>query len=168
MTLSIRRAGPFAVAAFLVFGASLRAQSVSDAGKPRLHVLPALGLHVGTPQKASVALGVVLGEDWQENGHDHSRSVALFAEPGLSAGRVSLAYVRHGHGGFGSGFGVAATVLRTWNDPWTVKSNMSFVGLEALIWPVVFVGPRIGVFHSVSGSPTPNRWFVGVDFGFGL
>ena len=134
----------------------------------RAHVLPALGLHVGTPQKASLALGVVLGEDWQENGRDHSRNVALFAEPGLSAGRASLAYVRHGYGSFGSGFGIAATLLRTWKDPWTVSSNMSFVGLEALVWPVVFVGPRIGVFHSVSGTPTPNRWFVGVDFGFGV
>src|SRR4051812_49100740 len=75
---------------------------------PRAHIFPALGLHVGSPQKASAALGVVLGEDWQKNGRDHSRNVALFAEPGLGAGRASLAYVDHGYGGGGARVGPPA------------------------------------------------------------
>src|SRR5262245_17748159 len=90
---------------------------------PRTHVFPALGVHVGTPQKASVALGVVLGEDWQKDGRDHARNVALFAEPGFGAGRASLAYVDHGYGRFGSGFGRAASVSRTWKDRWTVSQT---------------------------------------------
>src|SRR4051812_7065067 len=84
----------------------------------RSHILPALGVHAGTPQKISAALGLVLGEDWQQNGRDHSRNIALFAEPGLGAGRLSLAFVDHGYGSFGSGFGIAATGLRTWKEPW--------------------------------------------------
>jgi hypothetical protein len=135
---------------------------------PRSHVVPAFGIHVGAPAKASVAVGVVLGEDWQKNGRDHSRNVALFAEPGLGAGRASLAYVNHGFGSFGSGYGIAATVLRSWKDPWGVKANVTYVGAEALVWPIVFVGPRVGLFHAVSGPETNRKWFLSLDFGFGL
>src|SRR4051794_34017331 len=95
---------------------------------PRVHLLPALGIHVGIPQKASAAVGVVVREDWQRNARDHSRSLALFVEPGISAGRASLAYVDHGFGSFGSGFGVAATALRTWKQPWQVEPNMTYAG----------------------------------------
>jgi hypothetical protein len=135
---------------------------------PRGHIWPALGVHVGTPQKASAALGVVIGEVWQKEGHEHSRNLALFAEPGISAGRASLAYLDHGYGSFGSGFGVAATVLRTWKDPWTTKSNLTYVGGDVLLWPIVFMGPRIGVFRRVAGDPTSKKWFFSVDIGIGL
>ncbi len=136
---------------------------------PQSHILPGGGLHFGTPQKASIALGVVLGEDWQKNGRDHSRNVALFAEPGLGAGRASVAYLDHGYGSFGSGVGVAATVMRTWKRPWQLDANQTYAGGELLLWPVVFTGPRIGLFRRVAGSDTPKRlWFVSLDFGIGL
>src|SRR4051812_19511420 len=90
-----------ALACLVVAASSAEAQRTADDTLPRTHILPGFGLHVGTPQKASVALGVVLGEDWQEHGQDRSRNVALFAEPGLGAGRASLAYVDHGYGSFG-------------------------------------------------------------------
>ena len=45
--------------------------------------LPALGVHAGTPQKASFALGVVVGQDWQKSARP-LRNVAIFAEPGLA------------------------------------------------------------------------------------
>lgn len=133
-----------------------------------MHIWPAIGVHAGIPQKASAAIGVLVGTDWQRNGHDHSRNVALFAEPGFSAGRASLAYVQGGFGHFGSGIGIAATVLRTWKDPLTVKPNMSYAGGEVLLWPIVFVGPRIGLFHAVSGSETDKKWFVALDLGIGM
>src|SRR5262245_49611902 len=104
-----------ALALCLACPLTLRAQSGADT-VPRTHIFPALGIHVGTPQKASAALGVVLGEDWHKNGREYSRNVALFAEPGFGAGRASLAYIVHGYGAFGSGYGVAGTVLRTWKD----------------------------------------------------
>jgi hypothetical protein len=144
---------------------SLRAQRSEDT-IPRTHVFPALGVHVGTPQKASAALGVVLGEDWQKDGHDHARNVALFAEPGFGAGRASLAYIDHGYGQFGSGFGLAASVMRTWNDPWTVRPNVTYVGGELILWPIVFVGPRLGLFRAVSPNVS-DKWFVSIDFGLG-
>jgi hypothetical protein len=139
----------------------------ADDTLPRGHVVPAVGLHVGTPQKASAALGVVLGEDWQQNGRDHSRNVALFVEPGLSAGRASLAYVSQGFGAFGSGFSIGPTVMRTWKDPWTVQPNVTFVGADITIWPVLFTGPRIGVFRRVAGYDS-RRWFLSLDIGIGL
>lgn len=135
---------------------------------PRTHIVPGWGVHAGAPQQLSAAIGVLLGEDWQTDGRDHSRNVAVFAEPGLAGGRASIAYVDQGYGNFGSGFGIAATALRTWNDPWIARENVTYVGGEALLWPVVFVGPRIGVFHSVTGPSGSRKWIFTVDFGVGL
>lgn len=135
---------------------------------PRSHTFPALGIRVGEPEKASAALGIVLGEDWQQNGRDHSRNVALFVEPGLDAGRASVAYVRHGYGNFGSGFGLAGSLMRTWNEPWVFKPNVTYAGGEVILWPILFVGPRLGLFRSVAGNPTDRRWFGSLDFGVGF
>jgi hypothetical protein len=161
-----------AFAALAVSGASAHAQRCRDCvpGEdtvPRSHLLPGLGVHVGAPQKASIAGGVVIGEDWRENGRDHSRNVGLWVEPGLSGGRASVAYISHGYGSFGSGFAVGASVLRTWKDPWIAKENLTYIGGDVMLWPIVFVGPRIGLFRSVT-SGAENRWFVSFDFGFGL
>jgi hypothetical protein len=137
---------------------------------PHTHLVPGFGVRVGAPQKASVALGAVYGADWQRNGRDHSRNVGLFVEPGLSGGRASVAYLDHGYGSFGSGFGVAASMLRTWNDPWWARENQTYVGGEVILWPIVFVGPRLGIFRSIGGNASGDRkrWLVTFDFGFGL
>lgn len=156
------------IAVLLLAATPLAAQRVIEDTVPRTHVLPGVGLHVGTPQKASIALGLVVGEDWQENGRDRSRNVALFAEPGLGAGRASLAFIDHGYGSFGSGFGLAATVLRTWKEPWQLDANQTYVGGEILVWPVLFTGPRFGLLRRVSGPETSKRWFFTLDFGIGL
>lgn len=161
------RSGALMLAA-LMLPAFAKAQRPNEDTLPHSHVWPALGLHVGAPQKASAALGVVIGEDWQKDGHEHSRNLALFAEPGLSAGRATLAYLDHAFGSFGSGFGVGATVLRTWRDPWGVKENVTYAGGDVLLWPILFVGPRIGVFRGVSGVGAAKRWVVTFDFGIGL
>jgi len=135
---------------------------------PHLRISPALGLHFGAPQKASAAVGVLVGEDWQSGARDHSRNAAIVVEPGVSAGRASIAYVDHGYGSFGSGFGVAGTVLRTWNDPWWTRENATYAGGEVFLWPIVFIGPRLGLFRSIAGNTSPNKWFVSLDFGIGL
>jgi hypothetical protein len=163
--MQVRHAG--VILSLLLVTSTARAQRVEDT-IPRTHIVPALGLHVGSPQKASVALGVLLGEDWQKNGHDLSRNVAVFLEPGLAGGRASVAFVDHGYGAFGSGYGVAATLLRTWREPWTVKPNVSYVGGEVILWPILFVGPRIGLLRGVSGPMSDKRWLVSFDFGIGL
>ena len=146
----------------------VRAQGTPVDTARRSHILPALGLHVGTPQKASVAAGVVVGETWQANGRDLSRNLALFVEPGLGAGRASIAYIAHGFGSYGSGYGIAATALRTWKEPWQLDANQTYVGGEVLLWPILFTGPRVGLLRRVAGPETSKRWFVTLDFGFGL
>jgi hypothetical protein len=170
MTNARRSAAALAAMACLTAPISLRAQQcrgcVGEDTVPHMHIIPALGIHAGTPQKVSAAIGVGLGVEWQKDGRDHSRNVALFAEPGVSAGRASLAYVDNGK--FGSGFGVAATVLRTWHEPWTVKPNMTYVGGDILLWPIVFMGPRVGVFRRIAGDATSKKWFFSLDLGIGL
>lgn len=130
-------------------------------------VHPALGFRVGEPQQASIAVGILAGSRWQARGRDHARDAALFVEPGLSAGRVSLGYAAYGRG-LGSGKAIAATVLRTWRNPWGVDPNVTYAGGELFVWPLVFVGPRVGVFHSVSPGSSANRWLFSVDLGVGF
>lgn len=157
------------LATLLIAGAtSLGAQRAPSDSTTRFHILPALGLQVGTPQRLSAALGIVAGVDFVRDGRDHSRNVALFAEPGVGAGRASLAYVSHGYGSFGSGFGVAATALRTWKDPWQLDPNQTYVGGELLLWPILFVGPRVGLLRNVSTVETSRHWFWSFSFGIGL
>lgn len=167
---------PFAVcvALLLTMASTARAQgcstcasaSQSDSIARRVRVLPAFGVRVGEPQKASAALGIVAGVEWQEHGHDRARYVSVFAEPGLAASRVSAAYMSN-MGGLGSGYGVALTGLRTSSDPWVLRENTSYVGGELFVWPLFLTGPRIGFFRSVH-STGARSWFFTADFGFGL
>jgi len=145
-----------------------RCRGCAEDTTAHLHIAPALGLRFGEPQKASFAAGLLVGVDWQKDGRDHSRNATVFVEPGLSAGRASIAYVDHGYGSFGSGYGIAATLLRAWEDPWVAKQNSTYVGGEFILWPIVFVGPRVGLFRSISGEAKPGKWFFSIDFGIGL
>lgn len=135
----------------------------------RTHIVPGVGLRIGAPAKASVALGLIVGEDWQQHGRDHSRNIGLFAEPGIASGRLSVAYINHGFGSFGSGYSIAATALRTWDDPWWARQNTTYAGGELTVWPIFFFGPRVGLFRAInSPASLTKRWMVTLDFGFGL
>lgn len=141
--------------------------AASDSIAKRVRVLPGFGLRFGEPQKLSAALGIVAGAEWQANGHDHARYIGLFAEPGLTASRVSAAYMSN-MGGLGSGYGIALTGMRTGDDPWVLSENTTFVGGELFVWPLFLTGPRIGLFRSVRGTSGAHGWFFTADFGFGL
>lgn len=140
-----------------------RCPSCVDSVSGEWHVLPALGIRAGIPQKVSGAVGIVAGRNYRERGH--TEDVAVYIEPGLSAGRASVAYM-NGFGNMGSGFGVAATALRTWRDPLNLQTNQTFVGGEVWAWPMFFSGPRVGLFRKVTGAS--RGWFLTADFGFGL
>ncbi|HET9423949.1 MAG TPA: hypothetical protein VFO55_01150 [Gemmatimonadaceae bacterium] len=144
-------------------GAQNRCPSCVDSVSGEWHMLPALGLRAGIPQKVSAAIGIVAGKNYREKGH--TEDMALYIEPGLSAGRASLGYIS-GFGNMGSGFGVAATAMRTWKDPINLKTNETFIGGEAWVWPLFFSGPRVGVFRKITG--TTRGWYLTADFGFGL
>ena len=172
MTLSARHRRWLALCALSAFIAT-RAQGqrcrdcVPEDTTRHTAIHPALGFRIGEPQQASVAVGILAGSRWQARGRDHARDAALFVEPGLSAGRVSLGYAAYGRG-LGSGKAITATVLRTWRNPWGVDPNVTYAGGELFVWPLVFVGPRVGVFHSVSSGHTANRWLFSVDLGVGF
>ncbi len=145
----------------------MSAQTSEDADSvSRIRVRPALGLRFGTPERASLALGIVTGTEWKTASHPTSPEVAMYVEPGWSGGRASLGLIK-GIGNLGSGIGVAGTVLRTWNDPWGLRDNQTYVGGEVWAWPLFFVGPRLGIFRSVRGT-AGKGWFITGDFGFGL
>lgn len=169
----IRLTGVAAAAMSLLAAGKLRAQDcercgfTEDSAHARVRVLPAVGLRVGSPQKASLALGVVSRAEWQDDGRDYSRNLVAFIEPGITAARGSLGWIQ-GIGNMGSGLGAAATVLRTWNTPWTLPSNGTFVGGELFVLPIFLVGPRAGLFKQVSGGSDMKRWYFTIDFGFGV
>jgi hypothetical protein len=140
-----------------------RCPSCMDSVSGRWHMLPALGLRAGIPQKLSAALGIVTGRNYREKGH--SDDIALYVEPGLSAGRASLGYMS-GFGNMGTGFGIAGTAMRTWKDPINLATNATYVGGELWVWPLFFSGPRIGAFRKITG--VTRGWYFTADFGFGL
>ena len=144
-------------------GAQNRCPSCRDSVSGQWHMLPALGLRAGIPQKASAAVGVLAGRNYREKGH--TEDLALYVEPGLAAGRASLGYI-NGFGNMGSGFGLAATAMRTWKDPINLSTNSTYVGGEVWVWPIFFSGPRIGAFKKVTGAT--RGWYFTADFGFGL
>ena len=160
------RIGRYSLALMAAFAAAAPyagAQEVVRTDTSRgLRILPALGLRAGTPQKVSVALGVIAGNDRVFR----RDAIALYVEPGIAAGRGTLAYV-NGFGNMGRGFGIGATALRTWKDPLTLQPNRTYAGGEIWIWPLFYVGPRVGLFRQVSG-PGTRGWYFTADFGIGL
>ena len=157
------------LAAFLIVaagssaGAQNRCPSCLDSVSGQWHMLPALGLRAGAPQKVSAALGIVAGKNFREKGH--TEDFAIYVEPGLAAGRASVAYI-NGFGNMGSGWGIAGSAMRTWKDPLYLPTNATYVGAEIWVWPLFFSGPRVGAFRKITGNSL--GWFFTADFGFGL
>jgi hypothetical protein len=164
----IRRTLLLEIAAALAIATTAAAQdpcpTCIDAVSGEFHILPAVGIRAGIPQKLSAAIGIVAGRNYRESGR--TRDVAVYAEPGLSAGRASLAFLSSGYGNTGAGWGFAATALRTWKDPVNFRTNQTFAGGEVWVWPAFFSGPRLGVFREMTGSR--HGWYLAADFGFGL
>ena len=46
--------------------------------------------------------------------------------------------------------------------------GVTYAGGEVILWPIVFIGPRVGLFHTVGNTITSKKWFVSIDFGIGL
>ena len=122
----------------------LRAQVASPVVHTRIG--PAFGLHVGAPQKVSLALGA---GRWRESGDDYDGVFGL-VEPGLGAGRASVGYLRS-RGNLNTGLGVRASALRTWRDPWSVEPNRTFVGVEGSAH-LFFFNVRAGAFRRMTAA----------------
>ena len=128
----------------------------------RTRIGPAFGLHVGAPQKVSLALGA---GRWRESTSDAYDVLFGLVEPGLGAGRASVGYLRS-RGNLNTGLGVRASALRTWRDPWSVAPNQTFVGVEASAHVAVFV-IRAGAFRRTT-SATGSAFLFTIDGGLFL
>ena len=99
---------PLYLAFLALLGVPLAAQGTRDHPS---RWQPALGLYVGSPQRASLAVGVL----WvARRAPDFSsvRGPRLLAEPGLRAGKLRAGYAVSG--AFATGYALEAAVLREW------------------------------------------------------
>ena len=155
----------------LALGLLVAAASLPAQGAPRQQskVTPTGGWHVGIPQKASVAVGIARTREWSDaagQNIDYDQMFALL-EPGLSAGRASVGYMRR-LAGVGSAFTVRGSVMRTWRTPWVAHTEQTFFGIEGSLLPVFFLGARFGVFVRPDADAPGRRVLFTADLSVGM
>lgn len=121
----------------------------ADSHGPRL--VPAFGLHYGTPMRFSVSAGGALGLN--ERG---SAGVIALAEQGQHGSELSAGYYRM-RGRFGSGFSLRGAVLRTGGEPWDANPHTTYVGAEAHLMVLLGVGGRVGFMRRASQLSTGSH-----------
>lgn len=96
-------------------------------------------------------------------------------EPGLGAGKLSVGHARlvgeqRGHEHFLAhvffGYGIKASVMRTWSERSSEPPGQTWLGVEADV-TAVMVRFSLGLFHHVSGDDD-NRWLVSAGVGWGF
>jgi len=113
-----------------------------DATSSRL--VPAFGVHYGTPMRFSVSAGGALDLSDRRN-----EGVLAVVEQGQHGNEVSAGYYRM-IGRFGSGFSVRAAALRTSGEPWNADPHTTYVGAEAHLMVILGVGGRAGFMRRAS------------------
>lgn len=159
MQHSRMRRAPWFLLALVLLPAGARAQR-GDASSPRL--VPAFGVHHGTPMRFSVAAGGAL--DLADHG---SEGVLALVEQGQHGNEISAGYYRM-LGRFGSGFSLRAAVLRTSGEPWNANPHTTYVGAEAHLMVILGVGGRAGFMRrasSVSNGSHDSIVTLGISIG---
>ena len=127
------------------------------------NISPAIGVHYGSPLRASGALGVLV----DLNGKKNDGLIGM-AEYGQQGGQFSLGYFRM-FGWFASGYSARATVVRTGSDPWNAAPHTTYVGGELHGMLIFGVGGRVGFLRRTShgtGDSHDNLVPVGISIGF--
>lgn len=137
-----RSALPVLFALIVLVPAAAHAQRERDDVSPRL--IPAFGVHYGTPMRFSVAVGGAL--DLSRHGNEGALALV---EQGQHGNELSAGYYRM-LGRFGSGFSVRAAVLRTSGEPWNADPHTTYVGAEAHLMVILGVGGRAGFMRRAS------------------
>jgi hypothetical protein len=127
---------------------------------------PTWGIEGGSPQRAAVTLGLLLG-DARGDGFDLGRHLVLVqAQPGLGGGRLSLGFAPFAAGSSGlvfAGVAVKASLLRTWGQPKGVPAGRTYAGASLdVAW---VVKGSLGVMKRVGGDgrkDTLVTWSVGL------
>ena len=129
------------LAAMFLVSRSASAQR-EDATSSRL--VPAFGVHYGTPMRFSVSAGGALDLSDRRN-----EGVLALVEQGQHGNEVSAGYYRM-IGRFGSGFSLRAAALRTSGEPWNADPHTTYVGAEAHLMVILGVGGRAGFMRRAS------------------
>jgi len=150
--------------AVVAFAPTLARAQDTTAVEPTPHISPAIGVHYGSPMRASVAGALLI--DMSQHRND---GVVIAVEVGQRGNEVSAGYFRM-LGRFGSGYSLRLAALRTTDDPWNATENTTYVGAEAS-WMIVFgVGARVGYLRRASHSGTldPHENVMSFSFGIGI
>jgi hypothetical protein len=148
---------PPLLAAALLLPSAASAQR--ESGSPRL--VPAFGVHYGTPMRFSVSAGGAL--DLSDHG---SQGLLALVEQGQHGTEFSTGYYRM-VSRFGSGFSLRAAVLRTSGEPWNANAHTTYVGAEAHVMIIVGVGGRAGFMRRASSAVTGSHDNI-VTFGISI
>ena len=131
------------------------------------------------PQKISIGLSAMVSR--QPADHECVatclyRGWRIQAEPGLAGGQISVGWAslvgdrkrrQHFLTDVYVGYGVRATLLRTWGDANVTPANQTFAGLEADL-TITRVNFSLGVMHRVSSGPSERDWIVTGGMGWGF
>ena len=111
---------------------------------------PHLGIHGGTPQRASVALGVLRVVRQASDGSSES-GPRLVVEPGLRAGKLRFGYAVTGP--FAIGYSLEGAVLREWGHDGKPELPRTLYGFE-LHGSMMFIDLGLGGYAGGSGGAT--------------
>lgn len=111
-------------------------------------------LRISAPAILSGAMGVRLGSD------DAKLKPAVQAEVGIAAGKLTVGLDNTGRSNFG--YGIKASMLRTWMKVFDIGKNQTFIGFEGEMSfkHLVF---SVGPYRRISGGK--DNWIVGGGIG---
>ena len=104
---------------------------------------PHLGVHVGVPQTASVAFGL-MRPVWRAGDFTSLGGPRLVLEPGIRAGKLRLGYARTG--AFAIGYAVEASLLREWGRRGAADLPSTGYGVE-LHGSMMFIDVGVGLYR---------------------
>jgi hypothetical protein len=146
----------------MLLGLSCVARAQDSTQVQETNVSQAIGLHYGTPLRASLSAGLLIDRNRRQND-----GTILMLEQGFEGSEFSMGYY-HMFSWFGSGFSVRGAVLRTGEEPWNASPHTTYVGAEVHTMFAMGVGGRVGFFRRASRSvsnPEDNVLSMGVSIG---
>ena len=147
---------PVAVAVLLTLARPSAAQPAADRAQRAGYWQPHFGLHVGTPQRVSAALGL-MRVVWRAGDFTAEGGPRAVLEPGLRAGKVRLGYARTG--AFATGYAVEAAALRHWGGG--RRRDVTALGLEAH-GSLMFIDLGLGYYPARAGQAALMAASVGL------
>ena len=121
---------------------------------------PHFGLHLGTPQRASVALGV-LRVVRQASDFSSVSGPRLVVEPGLRAGKIRFGYAVTGS--FAVGYSLEGAVLREWGRDGKPELPRTLYGVE-LHGSMAFIDLGLGGYAGGAAGATRLAFSAGLVF----